>query len=69
MTSVVPWLTKRSIARREPRLAQAVDDPCDEIAVGRRALGVAHLAGREVVGDEIGERAADIDGDDESHGA
>jgi hypothetical protein len=60
MTSVVPWLTKL-------HLIEAVEDAFDEIAVGRRALGVGDAVVLVVVRNEVGEGTADIDGDGKGH--
>ena len=55
------------LVRRQLHLVEAVEDPFDEISVGRRALGVSDAAAIVVVRDEISEGTADIDGDSKSH--
>jgi hypothetical protein len=53
-------------ARVDPGLADAIEDRLTEPIVGGRALGVGDRAGLDVAGDEVGEGAADINGNDVS---
>ena len=59
-------LDEARLPRLELRLANAVEDRLAQAAIGGRAFGVGDRAGRDVAGDEVGEGAADIDGDDVS---
>ena len=57
------------IGRGHLGLTHAIGDAFDEIVVGRRTFGIEHTAGFMIEGHEIGEGAADIDGDDIGHTA
>ena len=57
-------LDEARIARVDCGLADAVEDGLAQLIVGGRTLGVGDRAGLDIAGDEIGEGAADIDGDD-----
>ena len=46
---------------------ETVENPLDEIVVGGRALGVDNFLVCVIEGDQIGKRAADIDGDGVAH--
>src|SRR6185503_9824192 len=52
----------RGIPRRNRRLAQAIPYGLRQIAVRRERLALAHLTRGLVERDEVGERAADVDG-------
>ena len=54
------------LVRRDFGLAHAIGNAIDEIAIGRRALGIEHFADGFVIreGHEIREGSADIDGND-----
>ena len=58
---------KASFLRLYPRLRKAIHDSLDEISVRRRALGVDDASALVVVGNQISERAADIDSDSKTH--
>ena len=60
-------LDEGRIARIERSLADAVEHGLAQSTIGGRTLGVGGRAGIEVAGNEIGEGAPDIDGDDIWH--
>src|SRR5207237_4697769 len=66
MTNVVPWLTRLDSPGITLAFSKQSRIPY-EIIVSGRALRVDHLLGFMIEGDEIGEGAADIDGDCVSH--
>src|SRR5262249_4176920 len=55
--------------RRELGLGEAIEHAFDQVAVGGRALRIGDGVAIMVVGDEIGEGAADIDGNGMGHWA
>src|SRR5262249_32718860 len=52
----------------EPTLAQAIDDALHEMRRRGQAFGLHEAAGRLVEANEVGERPADIDGNDQHAG-
>ena len=60
-------LDEARLARVERSLADAVEDRFAQPIIGGRAFGVGDRAGLDIAGDEVGEGAADIDGDDIWH--
>jgi len=50
----------------DPRLAQALHHPVDQVPIGREALGIEEAPGAAIQGREVGECAAGIGGDDEA---
>src|SRR5204863_9394218 len=53
--------------RLEPHLVEAVENPGDEILVGGGSLGIGDAAPVMVIRHQIGESAADIDGNGIGH--
>ena len=65
---VEPWISSSIPLALDAALVEAVDDALHELGRGGEALGLNERVRLLVEADEVGERSADVDGDDKHVG-